>query len=946
MKRLLFTLFVVAVTVNALQALNHSGTISSNQAWFTSDNPHVITGNLIVADGVTLLIQPGCQIYFSGNYRFVVRGVLSANGTSASHILFTSNQVTPAKGDWRFIFFDQPDAGSMMNYCDISYGGSVAARGMISFRGTSNGITITNCTLNNSGSYGFEYRNNLADPLIANCSVTDCNNYPIYTFADRVKDVSGNMIFSGNTPNAIYIRTQAVNTATWLNFGIPYIIGGNITVNDAQTLTINSGNILKFNGANTITVEGKLIANGTSAQHIVFTSNQVSPSGGDWNRIFFSTADAGCILNYCDISYAGSGTSAVDISNSVSSVSVSSTTIENSAGYGVYIRNSSSASFINTKIINNNDVGVYIAGASSATFGSVINDWNEIYGNGNYGLRNGTQNISAKYIYWGTEACGDIPNLIFDKSDQNNLGIVDYFPWIDMGHGLPSLATTWTGAANTLWHDDGNWDNHSPCSMTDVTVPKAPANQPMVISTESCNDLTLEAGAQLYIFPSHSLQVNGDFLMEANANGTASLVTDGTFTVVQNKTIQYYIDADRWHYMSTPMASQTANTFFDMYLYEYNEATDLWDNIVQPSAGLTVGKGYKVWSSSVYPTNNPPGTKSVEFTGGNINNGNYFLPVTNNGNGWNLVSNPYPSAVDWDNGGWIKSNIGGTIYVWDGVQYITWNGTTGGLTDGIVPAMQAFMVKATGANPMLVVSNSTRLFGVDPYKEGSVDQLLEITVTGNGYADQTYINFNEDATTGFDNQYDGYKLYGLEEAPQLYSTQGENILRVNVLPKVSTGLFIPLGLEVTAETEYTIVVNGLSSFGQGVSVYLEDLKENVMIDLSNQIDYTFIASPTDAPGRFILHFGVLAVEELPLTAAIQEDAVYIYSNENSIYIKNKEENELSGNLMVYNIMGQKVLDTRLENVKLNKVDLYTETGYYVVKVFTEKGVYSQKVFIK
>jgi hypothetical protein len=434
--------------------------------------------------------------------------------------------------------------------------------------------------------------------------------------------------------------------------------------------------------------------------------------------------------------------------------------------------------------------------------------------------------------------------------------------------------------------------------------------------------------------------------MEANINGTASLVENGGFTVAGNKTVQFYVEADRWHYLSSPLSSQTANTFYDMYLYEWNEATDLWDNIVDENTPLVVGRGYKVWSSSIYPTYGPPGTTSVEFEGGVLNSGTKSLPVTYAGNGWNLVGNPYPSAVDWDNIGWIKTNIDATIYVWDGVQYISWNGSVGDLTGGVIPAMQGFMVKATSAGPSLFISNNTRLHGVDPYKESEVDQLLEISVTGNGFADKTFVNFNENSTMDFDSKFDGYKIYGLVEAPQLYTTQGDNKLRVNVMPEISSGLFIPLGLEVSSESEYTLVVNGLTSFAEGVSVYLEDLKENIMIDLAEQIDYTFIASPMDDANRFILHFGVLGVEEQPVLTVEKENAIVIYSNENSIYIRDKQDNELKGSVLVYNIMGQEMLNKKLDAISLNKIDLYTETGYYVVKVFTDEGVYSQKVFIK
>ncbi len=54
---------------------------------------------------------------------------------------------------------------------------------------------------------------------------------------------------------------------------------------------------------------------------------------------------------------------------------------------------------------------------------------------------------------------------------------------------------------------------------------------------------------------------------------------------------------------------------------------------------------------------------TAQFTGGTLNSGTYFLPVTNAGSGWNFVGNPYSSAIDWDNLSWIKTYIDGTVYV-------------------------------------------------------------------------------------------------------------------------------------------------------------------------------------------------------------------------------------------------------------------------------------------
>ncbi len=372
----MFTIIMSSITF----ALNHSGTISSNQAWFVGDNPHIITGNLTLADGVTLLIQPGCIIKFNGNYRFTVKGILSANGTSAAHIVFTSNQATPAKGDWRFIYFLNPDLGSIMNYCDVSYGGSVGTRGMINFKDEQNGLIITNCSLTNSGSYGFEYRNDVADPNISICTIQNCNKYPIYTYADRVRNLTGSMIITGNTPNAIYVRPQALNTGTWSNFNVPYILAGSITIDSAKVLTIDAGNVLKFNGNNLLTVLGKLVANGNSIQHIVFTSNQAVPAKGDWQYIYFNDPDSGSILNYCDISYGGSVATTrgmVSFRNASSGLIVSNCSLNNSGSYGFYyVNNAADPGISDCSIQNCDDYPIYTsADRVKDLTGSMVISW-------------------------------------------------------------------------------------------------------------------------------------------------------------------------------------------------------------------------------------------------------------------------------------------------------------------------------------------------------------------------------------------------------------------------------------------------------------------------------------------------------------------------------------------------------------------------------------------
>jgi hypothetical protein len=926
------------ITGNNPDAIRVDGQAITSGTWYNHNVPYVMWGNMDVTDLNTLTINPGTELQFRSNIRLRILGSLVAIGTPSDRIVFTSNQTPPTPGFWSRLYFDGADTGSVLDHCDILYAGN-GGNGSIEINNSANNVTITNCLVQDGSSYGIFNRSN-SETAIGNSTIQNCGNYAIYTFGDKVKSITGSMTIAGNNPNAIRVDPQTITTGTWHNHNVPYVIWNDMDVADLNTLTINPGTEVQFRPGDRMRILGTLIAVGTPTERIVFTSNQAVPTPGDWSRLLFEAADPGTILEYCDILYGGATNGNLDIYNSGTNVMINNCNIKFSSTRGVYINSGSVPTFINNTITLNTGNGIFINGASSALFGNTVSEWNEVYGNGGFQLRNGTLNTSARYVYWGTLDCNEVVNHIYDKADLNSLGVVFYTPWIDMNQTEYAMETTWTGSLSTAWNNSSNWSDSSPCEMIDVTIPNNPANQPVVDSDSDCKNLALEAGAELTIPSGINLNVNGDLVLEADVNGTASLVEFGNLSVLGQASVQYYITEDRWHYLSPPLSGVNANVFLDMYLYSYDENNDAWFNIIPIDDPLTVGEGYKVWSSAT-----ATGNISVTYNQGTLNSGTNWLPVSYTGTGWNLVGNPYPSAIDWDHGSWIKSKIDATIYVWDGTQYLSWNGSVGSLTDGVVPAMQAFFVKANATNPFLVVSNNSRLHGPDPYKSNTgVLNLLTLTVSGNGYTDMAFVNFNPMATTNFDGDFDGYKLFGINSAPQLFSYAADDNLTINVLPQLYDGLIVPLGFKAGADGEYTILASDLGTFGDHVEIYLEDLENNVMINLMEQDQYVFTASTQDLEARFNLHFSVEDIQHDQ--ESYTEVNTAIYSFENAVYIRHHSELFNGGEVAIFSMMGQEILREKLGNSAFHKIDLQTGTGYYVVRLFTNDGVQSQKVFIK
>lgn len=96
-----------------------SGYISSDTIWTLTGSPYIVAGDVIVETGVTLTIEPSVLVKFISGKNLVVDGRLIAQGNATHKIIFTSNNTTPAPGDWGSIIF----RGSMllMDYIYVEY---------------------------------------------------------------------------------------------------------------------------------------------------------------------------------------------------------------------------------------------------------------------------------------------------------------------------------------------------------------------------------------------------------------------------------------------------------------------------------------------------------------------------------------------------------------------------------------------------------------------------------------------------------------------------------------------------------------------------------------------------------------------------------------------------------------------------------------------------------
>ena len=489
----------------------------------------------------------------------------------------------------------------------------------------------------------------------------------------------------------------------------------------------------------------------------------------------------------------------------------------------------------------------------------------------------------------------------------------------------PSLAT-WRGNLSNDWDTPANWSsNIVPGNISDVIIGGTAFNMPTISDAASCNNLTMESGATL-LGNSH-LEIAGETKIKRTISGNWSGGSPGASTLI--------------HYLSSPVSGATAAVCNGSLLNHYDETSEKWIGITDPSTIMYVGEGYSV-------TMPAPGG-DVVFTGGEPNYGDktisglsYTLMGNSDYTGWHLLGNPFPSAIDWDLGNWNRNNLDATVYVWDATaqnyKCRPAQSGFGTLTDGIIPTGQGFMVHVSGAvTGSITIPEAARVHTSLSFYKTHPSDLLGLEIIGNNFSDKMFIHFMEGATNGFDPEFDAFKLMGNEQAPQIYSMLSDHDLTINVLPVSSRIMTIPIAVKIGTAGNYRITASDISTFADGTGIFLEDLKSQEMINLAVDHVYNFIGLPGDEEHRFNLAFSLVGIDKKEV------HEMNIYSKGTDIYINIPFAG--LANVFIYDLPGRLVSTSKSTGNSLNRISMDRTPGYYIVKVVCNEKTVTAKVFI-
>jgi hypothetical protein len=513
------------------------------------------------------------------------------------------------------------------------------------------------------------------------------------------------------------------------------------------------------------------------------------------------------------------------------------------------------------------------------------------------------------------------------------------------------------------WFDTGNWDDGMlPDQTIDVVIPAAAGTWPnpeigtnmgvpeIALAASVVNNADISIMADGYMTVVGAFTNNGSLLMYSDAVNSASFICndaiEGTFQYDRYLDVTMTLpEAERgWHYISSMVGGFTAGgNINDYYLNTFENGNWVYQqglgfpNCTPPAVTNNGMNGWSVKLDEAYAANpceptNPGTGMTVEYMG-TPNFGPQSVEL-NAVAGFQLVGNPYPSY--WAYEAFYPNPAGMTdaMYMWneDANNYSAWIGGGPGVNGGseFIPAGQAFFVETTGAGGFLTMDplEQSHVLG-QPFYKNEMTGVVSLIASANGYTDETVVRFSENSTVNKDNN-DAVKFKSPGTGvPAMYTKAGDIALSINGMPATES---VPVYFECSVSGTYSIEAVETSEFA---NVVLEDLLNGEQTDLLAS-GYTFNYTTGEDAGRFILHFTPLGTPEL--TA----NSINIWGSDHKIYVQTPA---ISGDIVVYNIMGQEVVRTEIEG-GLNVIPMIDVNTYYIVKVIGSDVIETGKVFIK
>jgi hypothetical protein len=292
----------------------------------------------------------------------------------------------------------------------------------------------------------------------------------------------------------------------------------------------------------------------------------------------------------------------------------------------------------------------------------------------------------------------------------------------------------------------------------------------------------------------------------------------------------------------------------------YNEATPGAISVgyvpaTNTTNALLSNAGYFVWMQG--------GAQTISNTGA-FQTGAISQPMTYTvsaggvfADGWNLMTNQYPSEVDWN---LVSTSLTGprVYYVFDHQtnSYKNYNAATGlGSASRYIPHSQSFLVKvnAGGQNIQFQESYKTNNGTAFERSEEAEISFVALQVAKDGMSDEAILHFNDAATE----QYDNYDVFDLAspnaDAVEMSFVSSDNVYLAQDARPTSDNLSIPVYLDLPSAGSYEVSVLEIRNLPVGSCLMVEDIVTGQIISFQEGEHFTVTVDQPYQGNRLVIH---------------------------------------------------------------------------------------------
>ena len=547
-----------------------------------------------------------------------------------------------------------------------------------------------------------------------------------------------------------------------------------------------------------------------------------------------------------------------------------------------------------------------------------------------------------------------------------------------------SIGKLWNGVTSSDWATGSNWTPSGAPTLADcVTISSGTPNSPIINSNAFSNNLTINSDATLIVNPGFTLKVldvvknygtltfqDGSSLLQPNdvSNGLG-IYNGGNIGNITYNRITKPINRYDYNYWSTPVSSQSLFnlsplTLYDKYFY-YDTTIDNWANS-NNSDIMTPGKGYIIRGPQSYDL-----TIRQTFTGifnGVPNNGTLTTPIVSNK--YNLIGNPYPSAIDADLFLANTSNVlavEGTIYLWThntpitNLQYTSndyavynylggtgttsapSNGFNANIPNGKIASGESFFIKGINTGGTAKFLNSMRVSGSNNqfFKNSSNSSngnsveknriWIGVNDSQGGYK-QFLLGYATAATFGLDRGFDG-ELFNKTKVC-LYTLAGNKSLSIQGRPlPFQVNDIVPVGFHADSAGTFTISLYDFDGLFVDQDIYLEDKLLNVIQDLKAS-NYSFVCNSGTFEDRFVLRYTNSLLSNT--SNVLSDESVIVYKNNQNIIIS--ANHTILKSIEIYDIRGRELFQQKdINSSQFEVTNFISSQEVVLVKVTSEDG---------